>query len=111
MSRQWMERPWVLTLQCELIHYSLFIPLSAPGDYNTVTTTLTFDEQTSRNCVNFTGFEDNVVEPNENFTVILTNGDDVILIPDIAIVTIEEGEGKRNTISPGIDGLLSTYHP
>lgn len=61
---------------------------TAPEDYNAVTETLTFDQDNSRNCVEFTGFEDDVVDPNENFTVILTGGDDVTLIPDTAIVII-----------------------
>ena len=62
--------------------------LSAPGDYNAVSTVLIFDEDTSTNCVTFTGVEDNVVDPNENFTVVLTSQDDVILMPNMAVVTI-----------------------
>ena len=48
----------------------------------------------TRRCVDFTGFEDGIVEPNENFTVTLTSGDEVDLTPDVAVVTIVEGVGK-----------------
>ena len=56
----------------------------------------------TRQCVNFTGFEDNIVEPNENFTVTLTSDDEVDLTPDVAVVTIVEGVGtaKKFIICP-----------
>ena len=73
----------------------MLLLIVAPEDYNAVTTTLTFDPDTSRNCVDFTGFEDGIVEPDENFTVSLTSGDDVVLTPDTAVVTIVEGVGKQ----------------
>ena len=57
---------------------------------------MTFDEDTNRNCVTFTGAEDNVVDPNENFTVILTSTDDVNLRPDTAVVTIVDQICKIN---------------
>jgi hypothetical protein len=49
----------------------------------------------TRQCVEFTGKEDGIVESNENFTVTLTSGgDEVELNPDVAVVTIVEGVGK-----------------
>ena len=48
----------------------------------------------TRQCVDFTGVEDGIVEPNENFTVTLTSDDEVDLTPDVAVVTIVEGVGK-----------------
>ena len=68
---------------------------AAPGDYNQITTTLIFDEDNSRRCVEFTGMEDDVVDPNENFTVILTGGDDVILVPDTTVVVIVDQIRKK----------------
>ena len=89
-----MEQPWVglvaivaTELQSPLIYYGILL-IAAPGDYNTVTITLTFDPDTSRNCVNFTGFEDGISEPDENFTVSLTGGNDVVFNPDMAVITI-----------------------
>lgn len=54
----------------------------------------------STQCVNFTGREDGIVEPNENFTVNLTPrpGDDVVLDPSTAVVTIVEGVGKLKRV-------------
>ena len=49
---------------------------------------LIFDEDNSKRCVEFTGMEDDVDDPNENFTVILTGGESVILLPDTAVVVI-----------------------
>jgi hypothetical protein len=48
----------------------------------------------TKQCVEFTGKEDDIVESNENFTVTLTSGDEVELNPDVAVVTIVEGVGK-----------------
>ena len=75
----------------------LSFPLSsfaASEDYNAITTELTFDGSNSRRCVEFTAFEDDVVDPNETFTVTLTGGNDVNLTPDTAIVTITDDVGK-----------------
>ena len=58
--------------------------------------TLTFSPSMTRHCVEFTGKEDGIVEPNENFTVTLTSNDEVDLNPDVAVVTIVEGVGKSN---------------
>ena len=69
--------------------------LVAPGDYDSVTELLTFSPSMTRQCVEFTGKEDGIVEPNENFTVTLTSGDEVDLNPDVAVVTIVEGVGKQ----------------
>lgn len=71
---------------------------AAPEDYNAVTTTLTFDATNSRRCVEFTGFEDDVVDPNENFTVTLTGGNDVELEPDMTTVLIVDEVGKSLVI-------------
>ena len=49
----------------------------------------------TRQCVDFTGVEDGIVEPNENFTVTLTSDDEVDLTPDVAVVTIVEGVGEE----------------
>ncbi len=69
--------------------------LVAPGDYDSLTTTLIFNPSMTRQCVEFTGKEDGIVESNENFTVTLTSGgDEVELNPDVAVVTIVEGVGK-----------------
>ena len=56
--------------------------------------TLIFSPSMTRHCVQFTGKEDGIVEPNENFTVTLTSNDEVDLNPDVAVVTIVEGVGK-----------------
>ena len=62
-----------------------------------MSTVFTFDEDTNRNCVTFTGAEDDVVDPNENFTVVLTSADDVKLTPDTAVVTIVDQICKITT--------------
>ena len=70
-----------------------YIIIIAPGDYTPVATTLTFTPEMTRQCIEFTGREDDIVEPNENFTVTLTSEDDVVLTPDVAVVTIVEEFG------------------
>ena len=59
-----------------------------------MTEPLTFSPSLTRQCVEFTGKEDGIVEPNENFTVTLTSDDEVDLNPDVAVITIVEGVGK-----------------
>ena len=48
----------------------------------------------TRQCVEFTINEDFIIEPEENFTITLTSGDDVVLNPDVAVVTIVDGIGR-----------------
>ena len=66
----------------------------------------------TRQCVEFTGIEDGIVEPNENFTVTLTSNDDVNLNPDVAVVTIVEGIGKRklHSVSPHLIYYISVIY-
>lgn len=68
------------------VELSLFT--TAQEDYNAVATTLTFATDTHKNCVNFTIYEDGIVELDENFSVILSSQDDVRLDPDVTVVTI-----------------------
>ena len=42
--------------------------------------------------MNVTGEEDNVVDPDEDFTVVITNGDDVDFIRNMTTVFIEENQ-------------------
>ena len=92
-------------INCIAIHISLSLtislslslslsPFAAPVDYNAISVELTFDESNSRRCVAFIAFEDDVVDPDETFTVTLTSGDDVNLTPDTAIVTIVDDVRK-----------------
>ena len=97
---------------CVILCITVLLPhYAAPGDYNSVMTTLTFDENTERNCVDFTGFEDDVVDPNENFTVVLTGGDDVILMPDTAVVTIVDQIRKGLFVANNLNTMytISTF--
>ena len=88
----------------------MYLLLTAPGDYNAVSRILTFSPSMSRQCVDFTGREDGIVEPNENFTVTLTTtGDDVVLDPDVAVVTIVEGVGKPRVLNMADFSLLHAY--
>ena len=55
---------------------------------------LTFDQDNLRHCVQIDISEDNVVEGPEQFSVNLTSADHETLVPDTAIIEIEEHGGK-----------------
>ena len=79
----------------------------APADYNAITTVLTFSPSILRQCVNFTLPDDEIVEGQERFTVIIDSTDNVTLTPDIAVVEIEEGESKSLDILPNLRQMNS----
>ncbi len=58
------------------------------------TVTLTFDRDTSRDCLEFVAFEDEVIEPLEILTAKLTSEDDVILLPEEASIEIID-DGRK----------------
>ena len=68
---------------------------TSPADFSSVSVDLTFDESTSRACVDIPIIDDVDVENLENFTVIL-DGDDsfVDFFPSTSTVTIVDNDGK-----------------
>ena len=70
----------------------------APGDYTTVTQTLTFNQTTLSVDIPVTIIDDNLLEDNEMFFGMISNPSDsrVTLNPANANVTIEDfGDGKQ----------------
>ena len=65
-------------------------PLSAPADYMQIVEQLTFGPGVSRVCVEVLPVDDGLVEGPETFNVTLTSDDDVVLVPDVATVVIQE---------------------
>ena len=55
---------------------------------------LTFDQDNHRHCVQINISENDVVEGPEQFSVNLNSADNEILVPDTAIIEIEERGGK-----------------
>ena len=53
-----------------------------------------FDQSTTSRCVQIPIVEDDVVENNENFTVMLDTPDDVNLMPDRGTVIITDTTGS-----------------
>lgn len=77
---------------------SVFLLLIAPADYNAIMTTLTFSPGVDRQCVNVTLPDDGIVEGEETFNVTLTSNDSILLVPETAMVVIEESSSKMFTI-------------
>ena len=68
---------------------------TSPADFSAVSADLTFDESTSKACVDIPVEDDIAVENPENFTVVLSGGDPVIdFIPSTSTVTIIDNDGK-----------------
>lgn len=74
---------------------SHFPPLSAPDDYESVMTELTFSAQQTRQCVNVTILDDVLLEGVEDFSANLSTADgQVALDPQEAAVTIVDNDGR-----------------
>ena len=68
---------------------------------------LTFDQDNLRNCVQINISEDGIVEGPEQFSVTLTSADNETLVPNTAIIEIEECGGKTGEEVPVITVLIT----
>ena len=76
----------------------LFVHHTAPGDYTTLVTELTFtadDGIGSVQCVNVTIIDDEILEPDQSFTVSLSSSDPVVFGIDQASIVIGDNDGKK----------------
>ena len=65
-------------------------------DYNPVLETLTFSQTTTRLCTDVTVNNDNVLEGEEDFNLILTTDDTMVALdPDMATVRINDTDRKQ----------------
>ena len=68
-----------------------------------------FDQSTTSRCVQIPIVEDDVVENNENFTVMLDTPDDVNLMPDRGTVTITDTTGTIFSLYFCLSPLYSCF--
>ena len=67
---------------------------TAPEDYETVTSELTFNSLSNRGCISVTLQDDNLLENIEEIGVsLITEDEQVILTPDTAIITVIDTDG------------------
>ena len=67
-----------------------------PGDYTSVSVTLTFDGSTDRQCENIPLEDDMILEGVEEFNVVLESDEErVTLSPERAVVRITDDDGKE----------------
>ena len=94
-----MEVP--LVDHVSLIGYFLIDFSTAPEDYTSTETDLTFTPGSDRLCVNIPITNDAVVEENENFTVTVTTNDPTVQTgPNSnSTVTIIDNDGRQKTTS------------
>lgn len=84
--------------------FTVFLPLIlvAPMDFDSVSESLTFDQNTGRQCVNVMTNVDDLVEGLENLTVVLTSSDNVTFNPEETTIIIEDVGGKTECELRGV---------
>ena len=83
-----------LTRIFDIITYSLIL-FTAPDDYVSTSSDLTFSQSSSRECVNVSIVNDDELENEEEFRLTLTTGEDKVnLIPDSTTVRITDDDGE-----------------
>ena len=80
-----------------MITSSILLSSPAPGDYDAITEVLIFSASVNRICRNVSSVDDDILEEDEDFTLILNTTDgSVNLNPDEASVTITDDDRTLN---------------
>lgn len=80
---------------CYTTHFKVFFNILGGTDYNGVSETIVFDQDTNQTQLRVTFINDDVLEPNERLQLLLNSSDDnVILNPETAEVNILDDDGE-----------------